>query len=224
MKKIVIAFTIILLLTGCMKSDAVKFKEDYESLNGETNSNKKEYRVIEIDADNPFVYANLKTINKKINKKETFIVYFGANWCPWCRSVLPTAIDEAKKAGVEKIYYIDVRPDNDIEKDIRDIYETNEKGEIYLSHEGTDAYHEFIKTADQVLNLYTAGGIDLTGTQYEGAKRVGAPSFILVKDGVVTRRETGVSEQEEDPYMQLNDQIISDMQMIFRSLYNDYLN
>ena len=226
MKKIIKVITLLLvigLITACHNSDAIKFKEDYESLNGKTNKNGKEYRTITIDNDNPFIYSDLKEINKKIKSKETFIVYFGANWCPWCRSMLPTAIEKAKEKGIDKIYYIDVRPDNDTNKDIRDIYDVDKKGEIYLSHEGTKEYHEFLKYADNVLDEYTSHGISVKGTKYAGEKRVDAPSFILIKSGVVKKLETGVSNIQKDPYMELNSKIVQDMQNKFDALYSEYL-
>lgn len=221
--KIVLLILVLVLSVGCTNKDALKFKEDYESLNGKTNQNNKEYRTITIDKDNPFVYSNLKEINNKISKKDTFIVYFGANWCPWCRSMLPTAIKEAKEKGIKKIYYIDVRPDNDMEKDIRDAYDINDKNEIYLSHKGTEEYHKFIKTADSILNEYSSHGVEVKGTKYEGQKRVGAPSFILIKKGKPVLLEEGISDKLTDPYMDLTDEIIKDMTNKFDSLYNYYL-
>lgn len=215
--KILALVLFIVLLTACGNKDAIKFKEDYESLNGQTNKNNKEYRTITIDKDNPFVYSNLKEINNKIKKKETFIVYFGANWCPWCRSILPTAIKKAKENGIDKIYYIDVRPNNDENKDIRDIYSLDNNGKIYLSHKGIKAYHEFLKYADNVLNEYSSHGVDV-----KGVKRVGAPSFILVKKGVVTKLEEGTPSSLTDPYMELNDEIITNTEQIFDNLYKEF--
>lgn len=77
MKKItVIIITIIisLALIGCNTntSDALKFKQEYEKLNGETNSQGKKYREITIDEDNPFVYSTPTEIIDKIKKEETF--------------------------------------------------------------------------------------------------------------------------------------------------------
>lgn len=217
--KILLLIIFIGLLTACCNKDAVKFKEDYESLNGQTNKNNKEYRNITIDENNPFVYSNLKEINNKIKKKETFIVYFGANWCPWCRSILPSAIKEAKANSVDKIYYIDVRPNNDENKDIRDIYSLDNNGKVYLSHEGMKAYHEFLKYADSVLKEYSSHGVDV-----KGVKRVGAPSFILVKNGIVTRLEEGVPSSLSDPYMKLTNEIITSTENIFDDLYKDFKN
>ena len=224
MKKRFFVLFIVLItffITGCNK-DALKFKEDYESLNGKTNANNKEYRVITISEDNPFVYSDLETLNKKIEKNGTFIVYFGANWCPWCRSVLPYAIEEAKKYDISTIYYIDVRPGNDISKDIRDIYDVNENGEVYLSHEGLDSYHKFLVYADPVLNEYSSHGVTLNNTKYQGQKRVGAPNFIIFKNGVAERLETGVSAKETDSYMELNDEIINDTRKKFDIFFESF--
>ena len=227
---LIVALLCVALLTACTSTkksneDALKFKSDYESLNGvETSSEGVYYRELDLDEDNPFVYTTLEEINGKIDNKESFIVYFGANWCPWCRSVLPTAIEEAKDAGIDTIYYIDVRPDNDEENDIRDIYSLDEKKKIYLSHEGTEAYHKFIKTADSILSEYSSHGVDVKGTEFAGAKRVGAPNFIQVKKGKPVVKITGISEEETDPYMELNDEILDDMSEIFSEFFEDFMD
>ena len=40
---------------------------------------------------------------------------------------------------------------------------------------------------------------------------------------MVTRLETGVSDLQTDPYMDLNNEIVKDMQNKFDTLYNEYL-
>ena len=70
-----IILTILFTLTGC-ESDSSKFKEDYESLNGEkTQDGQNTYREINIDYNNPMTYSSFKEILDKINNKDTFIVY-----------------------------------------------------------------------------------------------------------------------------------------------------
>ena len=87
MKKIGLLMLVlsIFLLTGCVdkNSDAYKFKEEYESINGKKNDyNGKKYRKLTIPDDNVFVYATCKDIIEKMDKHETFIVYFGFKECP----------------------------------------------------------------------------------------------------------------------------------------------
>lgn len=217
--RLLLIFTFIIFITGCHNNDNIKFKKDYESLNGKETSYNKTYRIINIDEDNPFIYSDLKKINNMIEKKKTFIVYFGANWCPWCRSMLPTAIKEAKANNIVKIYYVNVREGDDENNDIRDIYSVDNDGNVYLSHKGLKEYREFLKYAGNVLADY-----DSHGVKVNGKKRVGAPNFILFKNGVAARMEEGISSKMTDPFMNITDEMISDMTKIFDSLYKDYLS
>lgn len=196
----------------------MKFKEEYESLNGQISTTDKAYRTIEIDKDNPFVYTDCENLVKLINDGESFVVYFGANWCPWCRSVLPEFIKVCHQLGVKKVYYVNVRPDNDKEKEIRDVYSKDESGKIYLSHTGTQGYHEFCRLTRDVLDDYDSAGITLEGTEFEGEKRIDAPSFILVINGKAVELTQGISDKQYDPYMTLNDAIIADMNRQFAEL------
>ena len=217
MRKVVSLLICILMSVTCFacaktNEDALRFKESYESLNGLKNKNNKEYRVVNIDKENPFVYATMEDIMERINNKESFVVYFGANWCPWCRSILPTFIEVMKENKIKTVYYVDVRPDNDEDKEIRNVYAINENGEIYLKHEGSVAYQQFIKVAQEVLSDYSSGEVEsLDGTEWSGEKRVGAPNFVVVKDGVPTYMTTAISSLQDDPYMELNDDIVNDV-------------
>lgn len=216
-------------LSGCQednkdhKEDSLKFKESYESLNGVmTGDGEHEYRTITIPEDNPFIWSAAEEVVAMMEDKKTFVVYFGANWCPWCRSVLPSFITVCQEMGVDPVYYVDVRPDNDKEQEIRDVYALDEDGNVYLSHEGTEGYHRFIELAAPVLRDYSTGDVaSLDGTPYAGAKRVGAPSFILIKDGQAVQRISGISGAEDDPYMELTDEILADMRSQFESFLRD---
>ena len=218
MKKKLLLMGLILVtitLVGCtykyVNPDRVKFKEDYESLNGETNNSGKEYRVLGVPTEHPYTYTTVDDLNKMIENKESFIAYFGANWCPWCRSMLLTSINKANEHNIEKIYYVDVRPGNIINNDIRDIYSKDENGKIYLSHRGTDAYKKFTNSLKDILKDYKAGDITLEGTEFEGEKRIGAPTFIMVKNGKGVTITSGVSQEQTDAYMDLNYEIYKDM-------------
>ncbi len=229
MKKIsVILFVLLtMLLYGCSSSDpdALRFREEYEKLNGEETGSGNTYREIEIDENNPFRYVSLKQILDRMDNGESFIIYFGANWCPWCRSILPTVIDVAKKLSVKEICYVDVRPDNDTSLDIRDEYETDGNGEVFLAHEGTQEYHAFVRRAADVLADYAHGNVEsLDGTPFAGAKTVGAPNFVVIVKGKAVTMITGISSLQKDPYQDLNDDILTDVNDMFTKLFKDYLN
>jgi len=205
MKKIVSILLIVVLMisvTGCVISndikDSEKFKEEYESQNGKKSKSGKENRKVSISKDNPFVYTTAEEISKKMDNKETFIVYFGFSTCPWCRSIIEELIKCAKDSKVDKIYYVDVL-------DIRDTKELDEDGTIKTTKEGTKGYNELIDKMSNVLSDYT--------TTKEGEeisleeKRIYAPNVIAVVNGKATKLEEGISEELKDPYMELTEEM-----------------
>ena len=225
---------ILATLTGCgssasnisvSRNDTASFKYDYESLNGTTNSSGKEFRSITVDENSHITIATLDQINQYMDDGKTFMVYFGFSACPWCRSMLPYFLKNANEMGVDNIYYVNVRSDNTENTDIRDIYSLDENKKVYLSHSGSDAYHTFIKRASSVLEDYSHGDIkSLDGTEFEGAKRLGAPNIIIVNKGNATDMITGISDLQNDGYQELTDDIVNDMNKIDKEFINKYLS
>lgn len=205
MKKIISFLLIIVLLlsmNGCKKkvekkTDAIKFKEEYESINNKTNeSNNKKYRSITISKNNPFVYSTAEKIVERIKDKETFIVYFGFKECPWCRSILEELTRVSIDQSVAKIYYVDVTG-------IRDVKELDEGNNIVTKEKGSDAYLELIDLLKDVLEDYT-----LTKDEEKievGEKRIYAPNVVAIQKGKALQLETGIPEELTDPYMELTE-------------------
>lgn len=202
MKKILLIGIIgvsLFLLTGCVDkdTDAYKFKKEYESINNKDNGNGKKYRKLNIANDNPFVYSTAEDIVKRLDKEETFIVYFGFKECPWCRSILTELINVAKDKEVEKIYYVDI-------KDVRDVKEYVD-GEIKTTKKGDKYYMELIELLDKVLDEYTLSTDE--GEISTGEKRIYAPNVIAIGNGEPIQMETGISEELKDPYSKLTKKI-----------------
>ena len=210
MKKILLSLLIVLsifTLTSCNKkevknSDAIKFKEEYEKLNGEQNRNGVTYREVKIDEKNPFVFATAEEIQEKIDNKETFAVYFGFNSCPWCRSVITTLIEVAKDLKVDKIYYVDVL-------DIRDTYELNSKNKPEKTKDGSEGYNKLITSLASVLSDYTLT-TEKGKTVEVGEKRIYAPNLVSVVKGEAQKLNTGISEMQTDSMMELTDEMKKD--------------
>ena len=205
MKKIISILLIVVLMisvTGCVISndikDSEKFKEEYESQNGKESKSGKENRKVSISEDNPFVYTTAEEISKKMDNKETFIVYFGFSTCPWCRSIIEELIKCAKDSKVDKIYYVDVL-------DIRDTKELDEDGTIKTTKEGTKGYKELIDKMSNVLSDYTTTKEEKEISLEE--KRIYAPNVIAVVNGKATKLEEGISEELKDPYMELTEEM-----------------
>ena len=204
-KVLLILSIITCLLTACSTkkdtklTDAEKFKKEYESINNKVNDKtKKKYREVSISKDNPFIYATAEDIIKKIDDRESFIVYFGFKECPWCRSIIEELIRAAKDQKTEKIYYVDVTG-------IRDVKELDTEGNIKTINEGSKAYLELIDKMSDVLDDYT-----LTKDEEKisvGEKRIYAPNVIAISNGKAIQLETGISEDLKDPYGKLTKEI-----------------
>lgn len=206
MKKVLTVLLVLLLLTGCNKTDAERFKEEYESMNNKEVYGQK-VRNLTIDSDNNIVYKSASDIIDMINNKETFVVYFGFKECPWCRSVLPSLLKVSKDLGLESLYYVDI-------SELRDTIEINDNNELVTTKEGGKGYSELLKLLDPVLDNYTIeNNGDIIDT---GEKRIYAPNVISVVEGVPTMNKTGESELLTDPYMELTEEIENDIYNIFK--------
>ena len=199
---LILILFISLFVTGCSANnkDALKFKEEYEKINGDkTSYSDNKYRTLKIDKNNPYVYSSAKEILEKINNKETFYVYFGSSYCPWCRSVIESLIEVSSDLGLEEIYYVDV-------KDIRDTMKVNDDGKVETDKKGTSGYYKLLKLLDNVLDDYTLTNKDNEGVS-ANEKRIYAPTVISIVDGKAEDMTTGISNAQTDAYMKLTDEM-----------------
>ena len=224
MKKIVVLLLglfLVLTITGCeVKKDnqaALDFKEEYESLNGVTNSRGMEHRTITIPEDNPYEKVDPERIVEMIEDKESFYLYVGDSMCPWCRSVLEKSIEVAKEYEVEKIYYVEIWDDEGTEI-FRDKYELKE-GVPVKTMDGVDAYHFLLEKFDQFLSDYTLK--DENGETVEvGEKRIYAPNYFYIQNGKVTKMVEGYSTSLEDPRGELTEEVLQDEEKEFTKLFS----
>lgn len=213
-------------VVGCSKeeqsnSDALKFKESYESMNGKENKYGTLYRKVSIDEDNPFIYITADELVKKLDNKESFYVYFGSNKCPWCRSVIEEAIKWAKEQGVSKVYYVEIW-DEDGNEILRDKYSINDDGKVEKVIDGTKSYYEILKRFDNVLDDYTLE--DKKGNIVDvNEKRIFAPNFVYVSEGQAMVLVTGISDKQETATSELTSEIINDEATTFNSFFATHL-
>lgn len=197
--------------------DALKFKNDYESLNGEKNGDNV-IRTISIPEDNPFIYKTEDELAEMIKNKETFIVYFGFAKCPWCRSVLPTLIESVKNNKIDKIYYVDVL-------EIRDTYELNTQNKAVKTKEGTKGYYDLLELLGPVLDDYSPLTYKKGKKTIEvkvNEKRIYAPNIVVVKNGNPIALESGISDLQKDAYQELSDEIKCEMKEKIECLLEKY--
>ena len=196
--------------------DAIKFKEEYENLNGKTNENsKKKYRTVKIDSKNKIVYSSAKEVLKMMEEKKSFVVYFGFDSCPWCRSVVEN-VSKISKELDEDIYYVDV-------KEIRDVYELDDENKPELTKEGDKNYLKLIKKWDPVLKEYTLTTDDDNEVKV-GEKRIYAPNIVSIIDGSAKELTTGLSDKQTDGYMTLTDEMKQESYKKIKKVVQEVVN
>lgn len=197
--------------------DALKFKIEYESLNNEINSKtQNKIRSIKIPKNNSIMYVSASDIIEKINNGESFIVYFGFAECPWCRSVIPTFLKAASDYNLSKVYYVNV-------KNIRDIISLDENNQEIIETKGSSDYYRLLEKFDNVLDNYVVKN-DKNENILLDEKRIYAPNFIVVINGVAKKKITGISELQSDGYMELTDNIKEDMYDSFENFIKIFIN
>lgn len=196
--------------------DAIKFKEEYENLNGKTNENsKKKYRTVKIDSKNKIVYSSAKEVLKMMEEKKSFVVYFGFDSCPWCRSVVEN-VSKISKELDEDIYYVDV-------KEIRDVYELDDENKPKLTKEGDKNYLKLIKKLDSVLKEYNLTTDDDNEVKV-GEKRIYAPNIVSIIDGSAKELTTGLSDKQTDGYMTLTDEMKQESYKKIKKVVQEVVN
>ncbi len=191
-----------------LTKDEIKFKEEYESLNGTLNSNNKEYLSIKVKDNNNVIYKSDDDINEVL-EKGTGVIYFGFKSCPWCRSIIEVLLDSAEKESVKDIYYVDVL-------DVRSLYEVKNK-KLSLTKKGTDGYYKILEHLDKYLTPYK---LTVDEKEYDtGEKRLYAPSVVAVKNGEIVGFHEGTVDTQEDSYAGLNDTEKTELARIFSEIF-----
>lgn len=178
--------------------DEKKFKEEYESLNDKEIEEKEGYIApsISITEDNNIVYLTEDNIIQTL-KEEKGIIYFGFDWCPWCRRMIGPMIEASKTAGVKQIYYFDFY-------DIRQAYiddENSDKGKIYK---------ELIDIIGDKLKNNIEG---------KDIKRLGAPHVFVFNKGKIIGNHEGVLDEYTDYKIPLTEEQNKELQDIFVNLF-----
>ncbi len=215
MKKLLLIIVMILCVTsGCTKkeenkTDAIKFKEEYESLNGKKNDLQNEaYSTITIPEDNAIKYSNIEEILSLIDGK-TGIIYFGNPECSQSRNAASVLLNTANMVGIETIYYFNA-------EEIRDIKHLNENGEIITDKEGTDEYYALLQALDEVLPSYKE-------LNDETMKRLYFPTVVFIKEGKIIGMHEGTVDSQADSNQILTENEEKELSQIYSTYMHDIL-
>ena len=184
-------------------TDAMKIKEEYESLNGKQTSNGNVYPKVTLKEKNTFRYASAKKVVETL-ESGTGLIYLGFKECPWCRN----AINVLQYVNANEILYLDMTVQ-------RDKYEIID-GKAVKTEEGTEEYKKMLTILDSILDSYELE--DENGnTINTGEKRIYVPLVIGVKDGEIMgyHADTVKLEDNQSPYDLLTDKQQSDLKLIY---------
>lgn len=181
--------------------DEIKFKTDYESLNGQELAQDYVLKTIDIESDNNVKYIYDKDIIDKLTNG-TNVIYFGWEDCNWCRSIVPTLVKVLKENEIDTLYYYNF-------KDLRTSYENN-----------TDK--EKVKIYENILNIV---GEDITSTFNEesnrgGEKKILAPTVIFIKDG----NYVGLHVKSVDSHLNSTDELTEEQLKELKKIYKNNIS
>lgn len=212
---IVLVFCAIIKNTNFMNNDGKKLKEEYESLNNTIReSDGAKYNNVNIPEKNPIKYINaLEAVD--IIKNKTGVIYFGANWCPWCRNAIEVLLEEAMNLDNQTIYYVNM-------DEVRNVWEIVD-GKLEKTTTEKEGYYELLEALDEVLSPSTYTLTDTNGKKYDTKeKRIGMPLVIAVKNGKIETKHSGTVKLNDNQtkYSKLEDNQKEELQKIYHDLIN----
>jgi len=172
---------VLILLTACAAdSDAVRFRQENEILNGQVSRDGENYhKTISIPRRNPFVFVSgYQAYEMLTTPSGSGIIYMGFPECPWCRALIPVLIDAVRESGYRgNVYHYNGLVD-------RDILRLDDHGEIEVVEPGQPIYHHLVELLFDYLGPYL-------GLYDESIKRIYFPTTVFFNDGVITSVHLG---------------------------------
>jgi len=202
-------------LNKTTNEDALKFKEEYESLNGTIAFGDIKYNKLDISLDNPIKYSNYDELIDVIENKSG-VIYLGFPGCPWCRSALPILLDVDKDNEINKIYYINIKDDRDsyVVEDGKLVYQKDDEGN---EKKGSKGYFKLMDALDEHLTEYIVSYKD---KEYKtGEKRIYAPTVIFVRDGNVLGIHVSTVESHKSGFDKMTDEQVDELY----GIYEEYI-
>lgn len=197
---LLVALVFSLLMSYMNKSnDAVKFKNEYQNLNGKITDNGKKNLDVKIDKKNKIKYSTYEEIIEVLDG--TGVIYFGFPECPWCRNIAPVLVDAANETSIDKIHYFNALS-------IRDTKSLDKNGNIVIDKKGTDQYYQLIDKLKDFLGEYD-------GLNNHDIKRLYFPTLVFVKDGKILSVKEGSLDSQADPYVHLNKEQKDELKKIY---------
>ena len=233
MKKFILVLLFLVCLVGCAKQENIidnncsdtqgcdiseggttevvlNFKDAYESLNGKQTAKGKDYRVLSLSDTTKFEVLDLAELENKTLSDFSGVLFVSDPKCPWCRSIIETAVEVVNSSDVEKVYVVHAW-DAEGKEIFRDKWAA--QNESYVLEAGHPFYNLLINaTGNDLLPDYNITKDD--GSSFQtGEKRIYLPSFLYIKDGEIKAFTTGISELQDDGYEELTEEMKLDTEI-----------
>lgn len=213
MRKVKIVFIVLLMLLsliGCQpkqdKTDSIRFKEEYEAINGKVNESGKTVTTIEIDENNSVKYIEQNEVVEALTNG-THVMYFGWPECTWCRRSIPVLIEAVNQYPGMRIYYFSI-------KQAREDYENGLKSEL--------AY--LYKEISKILLLSDVDFTEISEIDDIGVLKIVASMLLFVKDGEIIGAHKRTVESHFDSYEELTQQQIIELKEIYDNFLQEMVN
>jgi len=194
-------------------ADALRFKEEYERLNGEVYENDSElvFQTINIPENNPFRFVELEEIINLLENGGTGVVYLGWSSCSWCRNLVPILADTAIESGVPKIFHRDISED----RNILELY-NNEIIEVRAGHPD---YIRLLELLGELVPVYR----EIFPINDGSFRRIYVPVVLFIRDGEIIRYQGNLDSfqnrinQSDDltSFDEMNEDEIDELQHLF---------
>ncbi len=208
-KKIaILLLSLAIILTGCSKkedvSDPLKFKQEYESLNGQKDDEGFSYSTVEISSDCKVKYMTKDKITEVLTNG-THVVYFGWPTCPYCRLAVPILLETIEEYSGISMYYYDI-------KALRDAYSSDpnsEDGKLY----------------SEIVKIISFSECDLStiDTFEDGSLKLSASIMYFIKDGQIIGYHRGTVESHLNAYEPLEETQKEELKEIYRSYLDEMI-
>lgn len=201
-------------------ADEKKFKKEYESLNGEENINK-----LEIIDDNNIEYIELSKA-LEILDSGSGVILFGYASDNYSRNAIPVLLEAVNSSELDTIYYVNVRPDNEENNDIRDLFELKPNNKPRRVNNGSEGYSDLLIDLANYLKDYTLT-TDTGKKVNTGEKRLNTPTVVAVLDGTIVGFHEGVVESNVETngiLPKLTDNEKKELNTIYSEIITKYLD
>ncbi len=208
-KKItILLLTLVIILTGCSDkedvSDSLKFKQEYESLNGQKDDDGLSYSMVEISSDCKVKYMTKDKITEVLTNG-THVVYFGWPTCPYCRLAVPILLETIEEYSGISMYYYDI-------KELRDAYvkdPSSEDGQLY----------------SEISKIISFSECDLSSIDVfeDGTLKLAASIMYFIKDGEIIGYHRGTVESHLNAYEPLEEDQKEELKDIYRSYLDEMI-